>query len=347
MTGRRLVLMVAMLLAWSPAGAPFAELSPECAPAFQADETAPSIQFCIRTGAPTPYCGGLSASVPPAEAAPTQQNAQPPSDAELHARGEKLTENQHNDDAALEEYERVEHQVERTGGATPKVLDDKTFRVVPSGFGTFKLLIKTDDRDVDSAEYHRQLLAWRDVLELALRPGDSRAKAATAKWEKKKHDRAELVDASRDAFVPKWLGQETRNGHLCDLLELNPDPNFHPHSLFQEALTRVTAKIWVDHATDQLVRGEARVVRDLSIGGGILGKLYRGGVFSLEQAEFRPGVWLPVRYQYDFAGRKFLFTFEEHQYIEVSHYRRIGTPKQALAVVQSELASGKAFTADP
>jgi hypothetical protein len=63
--------------------------------------------------------------------------------------------------------------------------------------------------------------------------------------------------------------------------------------------------------------------------------------------EVAPGIWLPSRYQYDFTARKFLFTFEQHQYIEASHYRRIGSPKEALAVVQNELATGKSFTGDP
>ena len=98
---------------------------------------------------------------------------------------------------------------------------------------------------------------------------------------------------------------------------------------------------------NQLVRAEAHVVRDISFGGGILGKLYRGGVFAFAQSEVAPGIWLPTRYQYDYTARKFLFTFEQHQWIEVSHYRRVGSPKEALALVQSELASGKTLTADP
>jgi len=283
----------------------------------------------------------------PPQAQGQSPQAQPPSENELRARSLKLAENQHQDDAVLEEFERVEHQVNRTGGAEHRVLDDKTYRLVPSGFGVYKILLKDDGKDTDPAEYHRQLQAWKEVLELALRHNDSRSKSAAAKWEKKKRERADLLDAGRDVFLKKWIGQETVNGHLCDVLDLTPDPNFHPRSLLQEAAARVTAKVWVDHASDQLLRGEARVTRDIAFGGGILGKVYRGGVFFLEQAEIEPGVWLPTRYQYDFSGRKFLFTFEEHQYIEVSHYRRIGSPQQALAVVQSELSNGKSFSADP
>ena len=273
--------------------------------------------------------------------------AQAPSADEIRVRSARLIQNQHQDDEALEQYERIEHEFDRTSGMNPRVLAEKMFRVVPNGFGTFKLPLKADGTPADAAEYRRELLAWKESLELSLRPDDWKYKSASAKWQKKKRDRAELVDAGRDAFLTKWVGQETRNGRVNDVFELEPNPSFRPHSLLQEALTRVTVKIWVDHDADQLARGEAHVVRDISIGGGILGKLYRGGVFSLEQAEMAPGVWLPTRYQYDFMGRKFLFTFEEHQYIEASRYRRLGPPKQALDFVQNELASGKPSNGDP
>jgi hypothetical protein len=156
-----------------------------------------------------------------------------------------------------------------------------------------------------------------------------------------------LVDATREAFATTWVGQESRNGRVCDVLDLAPNPNFHPRTIFQDAMTHITVKLWVDHEANQLMRGEAHVMRDVSFGGGILGKLYRGGVFSFEQAQIAPGIWLPTRYQYDFTARKFLFTSEQHQYIEVSRYRRDGPPKEVLALVEEEIASGKRVNADP
>jgi hypothetical protein len=275
------------------------------------------------------------------------QQPQPPSEAELQERADKLTANQHRNELAVDQYERIEHQVDRTGGSNPKVLEDRTYRIVPTGTGTMKILLSDRGKSPDPADYRKQLELWRQALELALNPNDPRAKTAYAKFEKKKKDRGELIDDAKEDFSRKWLGLETINGHLCDVLQLDPNPNFHPHTMFQEAISRVTAKIWVDHSQNQLVRAEARIVRDLSFGGGILGKLYRGGVFFTEQVEVAPGIWLPSRYQYDFTARKFLFTFEQHQYIEASHYHRIGPPKEALAVVQSELATGKSFTGDP
>jgi hypothetical protein len=264
-----------------------------------------------------------------------------PSDAEIKAGAQKLIANQHRNDKALDEYERVEHQVSQTGGDYPRVLEDRTFRVVPTGSGTMKLLLRTDSKPADPADYRKQLQAWADVLALMLKTEDPRTKAAVAKWQKRQQERAELVDTSPQAFSLSWVGIETRNGRRCDVLDLQPNPNFHPHTILQEAISHVVAKIWIDHEANQMVRAEAHLLKDVSFGGGILGKLYRGGVFSLEQAEVSPGLWLPSRYQYDFTARKFLFTFEEHQYIEASQYHWDGPPKQALAIAQNELATGK------
>jgi hypothetical protein len=265
----------------------------------------------------------------------------PPSDAELRERSKSLIANQHRDDGALDLYERIERQVSKTGGSNPRTLEDKTYLVLPNGMGSVKLLLRSDGKPIDPMEYQRQLAALEDALELALWPDDPKTKTASAKHQKRMLDRAELVDAAGEAYIVKWLGREKWNARDCDVFQLDPNPEFHPRSMLQEILTHVTVKIWVDHASDQLARGEAHITRDVSIGGGILGKLYRGGVFSMEQTEVAAGVWLPTRYQYDFAGRKFLFPFEEHQVVEASQYRKVGGAKEALKEVQADVASGK------
>jgi hypothetical protein len=295
---------------------------------------------------PAPAAPGTA---PPGAPNHSQGNSQsqPPTEEELRARAEKVIANQHADDVVLEKSERYERQMERSAGNNPRVLDEKDYRIVPNGMGTTKILVKENDKSVDPAEYHKQLLIWEEALELTLHPDGPKSKAAFAKYEKKKRERAELVDGTKNSFTLKWLGREMMDGRDCEVLEANPNPNFHPHSVVQEVLTHATAKIWVDHEANQIVRGEAHIIHDISFGGGILGKLYRGAVFAIEQSEVYPGIWLPFRYQYDFTVRKFLFTTEGHQYIEVSRYRNLGSPQQVLAIVKEELSSGKVVTGDP
>ena len=276
-----------------------------------------------------------------------QTYGQPPSAAEMRTRTEKLMANQHADDQALELYQRVERHVDRSDGTSDRITDDKTYRVVPTGAGTQKILLRDDDKPEDPASYGREMRELAEVLRTMADPNNPKARSALAKRQKRERDRVEFVDAMKEAFLSKWLSTDTRNDRECDVFELDPNPDFHPHSMFQNALSHVTAKIWVDHESNQLVWGEAHVMSDISVGGGILGKVYRGSKISMAQGEVAPGIWLPTHYQYDFTGRKFLFAFQEHQTIDVSHYHRVGPPSEALAIVEGELASGKTLMEDP
>jgi hypothetical protein len=272
---------------------------------------------------------------------------QPPSAEEIRTRVKKLIANQHNDDAAEAQYEWIERHVDQTSGANPRTLDDRTIRLVPNGAGATKVVLAENGKLTDPAELRRQLQNVVQVLQMMLNPNDPRMKTASAKYQKRMHDRAELVDSVFDAFSITWQRQESRNGRDCDVIQANPNPNYHPRTIFQEALTHVSANVWVDHADDQIVHAEARILSDISFGGGLLGKLYRGGTVAIDQAEVAPGVWLTTHEQYDFTGRKFLFPFEQHQLIDFSQYLFVGPPKDALAMVQAELAGTKPVSGDP
>jgi hypothetical protein len=278
---------------------------------------------------------------------PASTSTQPLTDDELRARTQKLLANQHGDDDAMELYDRVERHIDRAGGANPRTIDDKTYRVVPTGTGNAKILLHEEGKPTDASAYARQLQTLEAQLETMANPDDAKAKAAYAKFQKRMHERAQFVDAASEAYTAKWIARETRNGHECDVIALDPNPKFQPRSMFQEAFAHITAKLWVDRQAIQIVHAEAHVTSDISFGGGILGKLYRGSVVSMDQAEIAPGIWLPAHYQYNYAGRKFLFSFDQHQIIDVSRYRRVGPPKEALQIVQNELSSGKTFSEDP
>ena len=294
--------------------------------------------------------GGLAAGArggPQKQSAPAPRPVnQTPTTEEVRALADRAINSQHQDDAAIEGYERFEHHIVRSS-ARDHVSEDKTYRVVPTGTGTLKLLLKDDGKPVSQDEYFRQLQAWAQILERIRNPNDPRVKADFEKTRKRQKDRADLVDAARHAFHATWLGHETLNGRSYAKLLLEPNPDFHPSSRTADILTHARATIWIDEASGQLARGDAEIIRDISFGGGILGKVYRGGRFQMEQSEISPGVWLPRRYQYDFMGRKFLFGFEVHEYTEISRYRRLGSPSEALSVARDEIQKKQGIPGDP
>jgi hypothetical protein len=267
-----------------------------------------------------------------------------PSDAELKALGDRIIAALHNNDTMMDEYERIEHH-STFSGPDRHVVDDKTFRVVPTGTGTLRLLVKENGKPVDPEMYKKQLRDWEQVLEIAINPKDLRQQAAYGKWQKRMKERRDAVEAARQAFHTTWVDRETRNGRPVTVLALEPNPNYAAQTMLETVLTHTRLKIWVDEASANIVHAEAEIVRDVPFGGGLLGKLYRGARFSIDTAEIAHGFWAPTRVQYDYTGRKFLFVFEAHEITETTRYRRDGSPAQALALVRDELARGVA--ADP
>jgi hypothetical protein len=267
------------------------------------------------------------------------------SEEQLRGLRERVIANQHRDDTVGAAYEHVEHHVVR-GASGDKLVEDKVYRVVPTGTGTLKLVVKDTGKDVPDDYYQKELQEWKQQLEVASNPDDWRTKLSQAKTTKKMQDRAEMVDSASNALAFHWLRRESCDGRECDVFQMEPNPNYQPRTTAQDVLSHVRGTAWVDVKSEQLVRVDAEIVRDISFGGGVLAKIYRGGHFSLEQIQVAPGVWFPRRYQLDFTGRKFLFSFENHVVTDLSGYRQLGTTKEALAKAREEVSKGEKFAGD-
>lgn len=273
--------------------------------------------------------------------AKTQQNGTL-SPEEVRALVERLRANQHGNDAALAEYERRERRYAWKHSAPETVTDDKTYRVVPTGTGTLKLILEEKGQRISDENYGKQLRELERVLENALNPGEPKQRQAVEKWEKKTRERRELVDAVPEAFLFTWLGRERvgANGRTYAKLQLDPNPDFKSRSRNTDLFQHVRAIVWVDEGEGQIVRAEAEVIRDIGVFGGVFGKVYKGGKFVMEQMKVAEGVWLPSRYEFDFDGRRFVFPFSVNEVTLLTQFRRIGPPAEALAAVRREIQNG-------
>jgi hypothetical protein len=256
---------------------------------------------------------------------------------------ERVVANQHRNDRALYDYERVERRISYQDH---EVDTDETYRVVPTGTGRLSLLVKRGDQPVSLGTYQKELRDWQEVLRHAIDPNDPREQRSKQQQERRERKRAELIGAMQHAFRFTWLGEEVVNGRKLAHIALDPDPSFQPTTRETEMLRHVRGNAWIDVDAAQLVRGRADITSDISAGGGVIGKIYSGGWFEIEQGQVAPGIWLPARIEYSIRGRMFLFSFTEHKVEVSSRYRYIGTPRQALDVVRRDLESGKLFSGD-
>ncbi len=288
---------------------------------------------------------------PPAQALAGGQGAiitgnPAPTPQQIHSLIMRAIENQHQDDRALEEFERTERTVARKG-ENAEVLTDLTERIVPSAAGNIKLKMAENGVPVSPQLYRTELEFAVNALDLAMHPND-RYNEDLAKVDKRRHDHAELVDNAPKAFRVTWAGRETRADAsgprtLMKFL-LDPDPDYRPINRFAASFQHVRATLWVDEAQAQFARLEADIATDITFGGGIAGKVYHGGHVVMIQEEVAPGIWLPTLYNYELDGRKFLFAFGVHERTEITRYRRIGPRPQAVETLRNELNNLTAAT---
>ncbi|HKF53589.1 MAG TPA: hypothetical protein VKB26_14840 [Candidatus Acidoferrales bacterium] len=308
-------------------------------------------QFALATTASVALCLALSYSTAAGNRAPLTQSAAPDqtplTDEQVHDLMVRTIANQHRDDAALDSFERIEHRVSRANDSGGTVRDERTLRVVPTGSGTLRILLRQNGSPVPAALYQRQLRDWENILQVAVHPDDPREISVLAKQQKKRKERARFVDRVLTAYRITWVSREIRDGRVLEKLQLDPNPNYQPHDDPSDLLTHARATVWIDPEAAQVASVDATVIRAVNFGGGVLGKIYRGGTFHMEQAPVAPDIWEPSLYQYDISGRKFLFSFTMHEATSTTHYNFLGEPEKALEVARDDLAHCCRLSADP
>jgi len=247
---------------------------------------------------------------------------------------ERVIGNQKKEEAALDLYERIERVESRKNPNSPTEISVKVSRVVPSGTGMDRISVGADGRPADAAAYRAALEGLERALALIVE-GRSQHDAVE-KYAKRRKERLELIDSTRNAFLFTFVGDEPREDHMLAKYRMEPNPAFKPTSRVASIFTKVRGYVWVEENSGELARVEGDVTEDISIGL-FLGKIYKGSHFMQERYEVAPGVWEPTFEQYDFDGRRFLSSFSIHERTWYSNYKRVGPPKEALDVVRAEL----------
>ena len=256
---------------------------------------------------------------------------------------ERVIANQKKDDLAQFTYERIERlEVQKSAGAKPEV---KATRAVPAGTGIDRIPVGPDGKPADAAAYRAELEKLERTLSWAAQDGRAQ-REAYEKITKKQKERADLIDATRNAFIFTFITLEPRGDRTLSKYSLVPNPAYKATSRATAMFSKVRGYLWIDEDAAQLARAELEVTDDISIGG-FLAKVYKGSHLVQERYEISPGLWFPTYSQYDFDGRRLFVSFAIHEHTTYSQYRRIGPPKEALQAIRAELGKSTTANADP
>ena len=252
--------------------------------------------------------------------------------------------NQKKCDAAMNLYERVERVEMRKNAVDSQTGDVKVSRVVPAGTGVDHIPIGPDGKPSDPDAYHAELVKLERALSWAADDGHAQHDAYE-KIAKKQKERDDLIDATRTAFLYSFVSTETRAGRLLYKYKMEPNPAYKSTTRATSIFAKVRGFVWIDPEAAQIARVEGEVMGDLTVGL-FLAKIYKGSHFMQERYETAPGLWMPSFSQYDFDGRKLFSSISIHERTFYGQYRRIGSPKEALASIRAELGKPGSATAD-
>jgi len=169
--------------------------------------------------------------------------------------------------------------------------------------GTLAMLVAVNDQPPSEADARKE----KERLDALLAdPGKQRHRKQSQDTDLGRA--LKVLRALPSAFVYRYAGTvESGSGH-AERYSFTPNPNFNPPDLETEVLTAMTGEIWIDPAQARVQRLQARLSKDVDFGWGVLGRLYKGGWITIDQADVGGGVWRIVKFQMDMQGRVIIRT---------------------------------------
>jgi hypothetical protein len=112
--------------------------------------------------------------------------------------------------------------------------------------------------------------------------------------------RIRMVRAFPKAFFFDFVGRE-KSGQLH--FDFYPNPEFSPKDRETQMYRGMEGHLWIDPAQERIVHIEGTLVKDVSFGWGILGRLSKGGIYEIAQTQLKPGTWRITTLNVDVKGR--------------------------------------------
>jgi hypothetical protein len=129
-----------------------------------------------------------------------------------------------------------------------------------------------------------------------------------------------MVRALPNAFFYQEIG---RDGDTLKL-RFRPDPDYRPQSHEESVYTGMAGELWLNTAQQRLQKIDAHLFHDVDFGWGILGRLYKGGSFMVQQEQVDATHWDTTVTKLDLTGKAMMFkslVYKEQEY--QTEYRRL------------------------
>jgi hypothetical protein len=176
--------------------------------------------------------------------------------------------------------------------------NDSVFIVVQTGNGSVKRLISRGGKPLSDEEARvedariQQLIHDPEKMAKQRKDGAQDDKSAR-----------ELTNMLAEAFLWKV---ESDDGERVKL-RFEPNPHFDPPDMQSRVLGEMVGEMVVDKKQHRIAKLSGKLMRDVTIGWGLLGRLHEGGTFRVERREIAPGLWQITETHVHIQGRVLFF----------------------------------------
>jgi len=130
----------------------------------------------------------------------------------------------------------------------------------------------------------------------------------------------QMFKAIPDAFVFKYEGAE--NGQIR--LSFFPNPHYNAPTRELQVFRSLSGKMWIDRAALRMSRLDGSLFEDVTFGWGLLGRLNKGGTFSVTQGRVADDHWEILSLDVKMSGHAVIFkTINVKQMQRISGFHRV------------------------
>jgi hypothetical protein len=216
-------------------------------------------------------------------------------------------------------YDYCERDQQPGGGTT-------TYQVMMILGSPYRRLIAVNGTVLSSGqELERQKLASAVILRR--RETASERAERLAKYQKDRQRNRLLMDQLTKAMDFALVGEQELQGRKVYVLKATPRADYKPPTMEAEALRGMEGKLWIDQATYQWVKVEARVIHPVSIEG-FLARVEPGTRFELEKMPVEDDIWLPTHFSMKSRARVLFFFTRKSEEDETYYGYHKGSPPE-------------------
>jgi len=187
----------------------------------------------------------------------------------------------------------------KTRQVKPNHTNVKLYVETPDGL--LARLLTVDDKPLSGEERAKE----EDRINRLLDPKQMQQKRKQQNEDESRTKR--MVAALPDAFIYQYTVTEEKNGHTLVNLKFAPNPKFNPPSREALVYQGMEGTMIIDATAMRMAKIDGTMMKDVSIGWGIIGHLDKGGQFIVEQAEVDKGDWEITKMRLNFTGKALIF----------------------------------------